>query len=177
MGLRKSGIEFPARETDPIKLIIAAIGRQRAGPEKSLADDYLKRAVGMGGALGLSGPALVEFEAPKALRSAARQAREGAMLLEAAPDGAVIIALDENGKNMSSEELATLIADYRDAGRRACAFLIGGADGHDDSVKRAAMKTLSFGAATWPHMLVRAMLCEQLYRSMTILAGHPYHRA
>ena len=131
----------------------------------------------MGGALGLSGPALIEHEAPKALRGTARQAREGALLLGAAPDGAAIITLDEHGKNLTSEDLAALIAGYRDEGRRACAFLVGGADGHDASVKSAAMKTLSFGAATWPHMLVRAMLSEQLYRSMTILAGHPYHRA
>lgn len=160
-----------------IKLIISAIGRLRAGPEQTLIDDYLKRGAGMGGALGLSGPSLIESEAPKALRGPMRQAREGELLLASLPDNAAVIALDERGANLSSEDFAAMIARYRDEGRRACAFLIGGADGHDASVKRAAVKTLSFGAATWPHMLVRVMLSEQLYRAMTILAGHPYHRS
>ena len=103
---------------------------------------------------------------------ALRLMEEGA----AAPD-AHLIVLDERGKQQTSAEFAAMLAKMRDGGARQAAFLIGGADGHDQSLTQAADISLSFGAATWPHMLVRTMLAEQLYRAMTILTGHPYHRA
>lgn len=105
-----------------------------------------------------------------------RRAREGEALLAAIPGGARIVALDERGRSESSEALANRLGRWRDDGVRTAGFIIGGADGLDESVRKKADLVLSFGALTWPHMLVRAMLAEQLYRAQSILAGHPYHR-
>jgi 23S rRNA (pseudouridine1915-N3)-methyltransferase len=159
-----------------MRLVIAAVGRMRKGPESELTNDYLQRAGALARQVGLHGPELKEVEAPKTLAGAKRQACEGALLLDAAPKRSVIFALDERGDALSSAELANRLAKHRDNGDPAGLFLIGGADGHDQSVRNAAHYCLSFGAATWPHMLARAMLSEQLYRAMTILSGHPYHR-
>jgi len=87
-----------------------------------------------------------------------------------------LVLLDERGRDLSSEELAGLLGSWRDAGVRETRFLIGAADGHDDAAREGADLVLAFGSATWPHLLARAMLAEQLYRATTILAGHPYHR-
>ena len=87
------------------------------------------------------------------------------------------VALDEKGRDLASEDLAKILEDWRDGGIREARFLIGAADGHSDEQRRDADLLLSFGKATWPHLLVRAMLAEQLYRATSILAGHPYHRA
>jgi 23S rRNA (pseudouridine1915-N3)-methyltransferase len=156
-------------------LDIKAIGRMRGSDEAALVEDYLKRARIMGRTLGFSGPDLSEYDAPKGLAGPARKTKEAEWLIAQTGDAA-IIALDENGKNLSSEEFAEMLGNWRDAGVKAAAFLIGGADGHAPSIIAAARQTVSFGRATWPHMLVRAMLTEQLYRAMTILSGHPYHR-
>lgn len=160
-----------------MRLIIAAIGKMRAGPEALLVNDYLNRAGGMGRSIGLSGPDLIEFDAPKNLSGKKRQEREGELLISSLPAGARLILLDERGENINSQDFAKLIARFRDDGAQSTAFLIGGADGHAANVQKNAMKSVSFGAATWPHMLVRAMLAEQIYRAMTILTGHPYHRS
>lgn len=159
-----------------MQLDVYAIGKMRAGPETSLVEDYLKRAQDSGRALGFSGPKLTEHEAPRGLSGAKRKARESEWLLSSARDS-VVVALDERGKNITSEDLASALGDWRDSGVRKTAFVIGGADGHDQPVIAAARLSIAFGKATWPHMLVRAMLAEQLYRAMTILAGHPYHRS
>ena len=92
------------------------------------------------------------------------------------PGDSVVIALDERGQSMSSMDLAKKLETWRDAGKREARFLIGAADGHEDEQRRSADLLLSFGAATWPHLLVRAMLAEQLFRATSILANHPYHR-
>lgn len=92
------------------------------------------------------------------------------------PGDSVLIALDERGQSMSSMDLARKLETWRDAGKREARFLIGAADGHEDEQRRSADLLLSFGAATWPHLLVRAMLAEQLFRATSILANHPYHR-
>ena len=92
------------------------------------------------------------------------------------PANSVVIALDEGGSTLSSTELAAKLEAWRDGGKREARFLIGAADGHDDALRGSADLLLSFGRATWPHLLVRAMLAEQLFRSVSILAGHPYHR-
>ncbi len=160
-----------------MRLLIAAIGRMRGGPEAALVEDYLERARSFGRRIGFPDVALQEFEAPKALSGDALKKREGEFLLGAVPPGAKLFALDERGENISSEKLAALLGRLRDDGAPAAAFLIGGADGHDAALREKADHLLSFGKATWPHMLVRAMLAEQLYRSMTILSGHPYHRS
>jgi len=160
-----------------MRILISAIGKLRSGPLAALIDDYSQRANAAGRNLGFSGPSYLEAEAAKGLAGAKRKANEGGLLLAAAPKGAALIALDEHGENISSRKLADFLAALRDDGAPAAAFLIGGADGHDAAVKTRAVKSLSFGAATWPHMLVRVMLAEQLYRAMTILSGHPYHRS
>ncbi len=158
-----------------MRILVAAIGKMR-GPEAALTDDYLKRARDLGRQRGFSGPDISEYEAPRGLTGAARTEKEGEWLAGAAKDSA-IIALDERGVNVSSEKIATMLSDLRASGVKGAAFLIGGADGHDRKVIAMAQQTIAFGAATWPHMLVRTMLAEQLYRAMTILAGHPYHRS
>lgn len=128
--------------------------------------------------LGIDGPRLSISETPKSA-SSDRQQREASLLQATVPSGHGIILLDERGKNMTSRALSLLIMKYRDEGGPGLSFLIGGADGFDQSLRQGhpqVVQTLSFGAATWPHLLCRVMLAEQLYRAMTILAGHPYHR-
>lgn len=123
-------------------------------------------------------PALVvrEVEEKRKLPVAERKAREAELLLAAVPPGALVVALDERGKSLTSTAFATQIGRWRDDGAADLAFLIGGADGHGDAVRERAALLLSLGALTWPHMLVRAMLAEQLWRGFSILSGHPYHR-
>ncbi|MGB0410808.1 MAG: 23S rRNA (pseudouridine(1915)-N(3))-methyltransferase RlmH [Pikeienuella sp.] len=155
-----------------MRVQIIAVGRLKNGPESAMIDDYLKRFDQTGRALGLGPATVVEVE-DKRKRGAAA---EGALLRTAAPDGACLIALDERGKTMTSPKFADLIGDLRDQGRRDCAFLIGGADGHDPEMRASADRLLSFGSMVWPHMLARVMLAEQLYRAASILSGAPYHR-
>lgn len=154
-----------------MKLKIAAVGRLRPGPEADLVSDYLARFGKTGRALGL-GPATVqEIEAKKGGMAAE------AILLEKAVQGAnPVIILDERGKTLGSPDFANLLAAWRDQGRAEAAFVIGGADGIDPVLRAKANFTVSFGKMVWPHMLVRVMLAEQLYRAATILAGAPYHR-
>lgn len=145
------------------------MGRQKGGPEAALVDDYLKRFDATGRGLSLGPAQLVELEDRK-------KQGESRLMIEAIPDGSVVVALDERGKSISSRDFARLLAKLRDEGRRDCAFLIGGADGHNDELRARADRLLSFGPMVWPHMLARVMLAEQLYRAASILAGAPYHR-
>lgn len=119
---------------------------------------------------------LIEVDVRKQLPMQKRRAAEAERLLDKVPPGAIIVALDETGKTLSSRDLANRIGGWRDDGEACIAFLIGGADGLDETVRARAHLTLSFGRMTWPHLLVRGMLAEQLYRVQQILAGHPYHR-
>lgn len=155
---------------------IAAVGRLKAGPERELAARYMTRATGAGKTLGLTF-ATREFPESRAASATRRKEEEGAALLAALPPGARLIALDEGGKSLDSDALARRLAGWRDDGAQAVAFAIGGPDGHGTAVVEAATLRLAFGAMTWPHQLVRVMLAEQLYRAVTILSGHPYHRA
>lgn len=155
---------------------IAAIGRMKSGPERDLVTRYLERAEAAGRPLGLNKFDVVEFAESRAQSTDLRKSDEAALLTGARADGAFTIALDERGKSIPSEKFATLIGTERDAGRRQMAFLVGGPDGLDTSIRQSADLVLSFSALTWPHQLVRIMLAEQLYRAMTILSGHPYHR-
>jgi len=148
-----------------MRMTIVAVGRAKAGPERDLVQHYLKR---MAQPLNLK-----EVEAKAAIDA---KRSEGEKLLAAAPKNAVIVVLDERGKDLSSRQLADRIAGWRDDGIRDIAFLIGGADGLDGRVRENADLLLSFGRVTWPHMLMRGMLAEQIYRAQCILAGHPYHR-
>jgi len=160
-----------------MRLTVAAVGRLRDGPQAALVEDYAARIRALGRIVGITAFDLTEVEAPKALTGDARCAREAALLAEAARGAARRVVLDERGRDLSSAAIAATIAGWRDEGAREIAFLIGGADGHAASTREAADLVMRFGAATWPHMLARAMLSEQIYRAMTILAGHPYHRA
>jgi 23S rRNA (pseudouridine1915-N3)-methyltransferase len=121
-------------------------------------------------------PAIVELEVRQRLAPAALKAREGNLILGALPKGAPLVALDEGGALWSSRTLADRLAAWRDGGAAELAFAIGGADGLGAEVLARADATLSLGPMTWPHLLVRGMLLEQLYRAQQILAGHPYHR-
>ncbi|MCG6901378.1 MAG: 23S rRNA (pseudouridine(1915)-N(3))-methyltransferase RlmH [Rhodobacter sp.] len=156
-----------------MRLHICAVGRLRAGPERTLIDDYLTRCNRTGRALGLGPVSEHEVEDKKGGGMAA----EAALLQRTLPGGARLVVLDERGKTLSSPRLAETLADWRDTGTQDVAFAIGGADGLDAEFRGDADLALSFGAMVWPHMLVRVMLAEQLYRAASILAGNPYHRA
>ncbi len=160
-----------------MRLLIAAVGRQKAGPEAAIVEEYLGRIRAAGRPLGVFDVEVREIEAPKGADASKRKRLESELLLAAIPDRARTIVLDGRGDQMSSESFARLLADWRDQGTPVIAFLIGGAEGLDRPALAAADRTIGFGAATWPHLLVRAMLVEQIYRAMTILSGHPYHRA
>ena len=134
-----------------MRVEIAAIGKKRGGPEASLVEDYLDRARGFGKRIGFSDFALSEQDAPKSLSGPALKKRESELLLKTISDGAQIVALDERGENISSEKFAAFLAQMRDDGRAATAFVIGGADGHDEDVRQRASRLISFGAATWPN--------------------------
>ena len=151
-----------------MKSSIIAIGRWKRGPERDLFEHYAKR---------LSPPLeLREFEERKKFPLDQLKNKEAELLLSAIPKGARVVVLDGSGKALSSVALAKRIGDWRDTGTRQIAWLIGGADGHAKTVLQAADLSLSLGHQTWPHLLVRAMLAEQLFRVQSILSGHPYHR-
>lgn len=160
-----------------MRVLLICVGRLKAGAERELVTRYLDRAKAGGRALGLSGFDTIELSESAARRPEDRMAEEGQAILGALPQGADVIALDPRGKNLTSEAFAERVRTGRDGGRPAVAFLIGGADGLSDAVRARCDLMLAFGAATFPHQIVRAMLAEQVYRATTILAGHPYHRA
>ena len=155
-----------------MRVHVCAVGRLRAGPERDLVDDYMQRFDRTGRALSL-GP-LVEHEVED--KRGGGMAAEAELLSRAVPSGAVMVTLDERGRVLSSPEFAEQIARWRDGGRQDLAFVIGGADGIDPGLRARAGFSISFGRMVWPHMLVRVMLAEQLYRAAAILAGTPYHR-
>jgi 23S rRNA (pseudouridine1915-N3)-methyltransferase len=156
-----------------MRLHLCAVGRLRAGPVRALVDDYAARLDRTGRPLGL-GP-LAEHEIED--RHGGGPAAEAALLRRTVPAGAAVVALDERGGMLASPAFAGLLARWRDAGRADAAFLVGGADGLDPALRDGADLVLSLGPMVWPHLLVRVMLAEQLYRAATILAGAPYHRA
>jgi 23S rRNA (pseudouridine1915-N3)-methyltransferase len=156
-----------------MRVHLCVVGRLRAGSENDLVTDYLTRFDRGGRALGLGPARVVEVEDKKGGGKRA----EAALLRKALPEAAVICALDERGRAMSSPDFARVLATRRDQGRGDLAFLIGGADGIDAGLVAEADLVLSLGAMVWPHMLARVMLAEQLYRAASILAGSPYHRA
>jgi 23S rRNA (pseudouridine1915-N3)-methyltransferase len=139
-----------------VRLHIVARGRIGRGAEADLVDRYLKR---------IAWPTHVT-ELPDS----------GAARVPEPPSPARRVVLDERGRALASTAFAEILGRWRDEGVREARFLIGAADGHDDATRAGADFLLSFGPATWPHMMVRAMLAEQLYRATAILAGHPYHR-
>ena len=158
-------------------IAVHAVGRMKAGPEQELAARYFDRLAKSGPAIGLDFAGVVELAEGRSQSTDERRRDEAARLRAGVDAGAALILLDERGKSLTSEQFAARIARLRDGGRRAMAFVIGGPDGLDPALRAEAELILSFGQLTWPHQLARIMLAEQLYRAVTILSGHPYHRA
>ena len=158
-----------------MRLTIAAVGRLKTEAERGLAERYVDRTSKAGAALGFS-IAVREIGESRSPRAPDRRRDEAAGLARSVPDGALIVALDEHGETLSSEAFARKLQHWQGDGTADVAFLIGGADGLDPALVASARMTLAFGAMTWPHQLVRIMLAEQIYRAVTILSRHPYHR-
>ena len=155
-----------------MRIDIVAVGRLRKGPEAAMVADYLDRFARTGRSLGLPTITIHEIEDKRGGGMAA----EAELLSRAIPQGASLVMMDERGDQPTSPEFAGRLADWRDQARDLC-FVIGGADGLDPGLRARADWQISLGRMVWPHMLVRVMLAEQLYRAATILAGSPYHRA
>lgn len=159
-----------------MRIAILAAGLARGTPQHALVEEYLTRARGIGRSQGFTALTVEEVAVSKLREARARMADEGDKLAGRVPPGAHVIALDSRGKGMTSEAFAEMLGAMRDAGARDLVFLIGGPDGLDVGTGIKPGRKLAFGAQTWPHLLVRAMLAEQIYRALTILANHPYHR-
>ena len=163
-----------------MKLTLLAIGRLKAGPERELVARYTSRIGASARPLGLHGPELIEIPESRARREDDRRGEEAAairaQLARNAGSNSRLILFDERGKSLSSTDFAGTLAAWRDDGVAAAAFVIGGPDGLDPSLTQDAALTLSFGRLTLPHQLVRVLVAEQIYRALTIIGGHPYHR-
>jgi 23S rRNA (pseudouridine1915-N3)-methyltransferase len=159
-----------------MKIGIAAIGLLKSGPEKELAAEYEQRIQGAGRNAGITGFQVQDWAESRGATADLRKTEEAKRLWSAVPDDGVAIVLDERGKALTSAEFAKLIEAQTQSGCRSLNFLIGGPDGHAAETRSRAFKTLSFGPMTFPHRLLRVMLLEQIYRSVTIIVNHPYHR-
>lgn len=147
---------------------IIAMGKAGSGAISEQVDTYLSR---------MPWPCrVIELEDRRASRDGTSKAREADLILKTLPQSAEIVALDEHGKQFTSRKFAKKIAQFQQDGKKQLVFILGGADGLDARVLEKATFKLSLGEMTWPHMLARVMLAEQLYRASTILSGHPYHR-
>lgn len=160
-----------------MRLLLLSVGRLKSGPERELAARYETRAAAGARAARLTGFETREIDESRARRAEDRKAEEARALLALLPAGALLVALDERGKPLTSEAFAQEIGRARDAGAPAFVLALGGPDGHDATLRAAARLTLAFGAMTWPHQIARILAAEQLYRAVSILSGHPYHRA
>lgn len=160
-----------------MRIGIYAVGRQKRGPERDLCALYLDRVAAQGRAVGITGVTVQEIVESTATAADLRRSEEAARLLDLVPPRSLVIALDERGEQVASTDFAGHMRRWLEEGTRDAAFLIGGPDGHAPPVRNRARLSLSFGAMTWPHGLVRVMLAEQIYRSVTILLNHPYHRS
>ena len=159
-----------------MRLMVIAVGRLKDGPERQLAERYRERCDELGKRLGFRSIEICEIPEGRAKDTPTRIAAEAAAIAALVPERAIIIALDETGNSLDSAGFANQLRRWRDDAAPALAFVIGGADGLSPDLRRKAKLTLAFGAATWPHQMVRVMLLEQLYRAATILSGHSYHR-
>lgn len=158
-----------------MKVTIAAIGRLKMGPEREIAERLMSRAEAAGRKLSLSF-AVREYPESRAGSDRTRKEQEAEAIIAALPDKAILVALDEHGQSIDSRAFADRLEKWRDGGVSEVTFAIGGADGHGKAILERSDLRLAFGAMTWPHQFVRLMLAEQLYRAVTILSGHPYHR-
>lgn len=152
-----------------MRITLAAVGKLKASPEHELLHKYIRQTPWQ--------ITVREVEAKKGLKGPTRMATEADLLRDACGNASIKIMLDERGKSLSSEAFARTIGGWQSSGHSHLAFVLGGHDGLHESLRHEATLLLALGAQTWPHMLARAMLCEQIYRAHTILAGHPYHRS
>ncbi|HEX4079120.1 MAG TPA: 23S rRNA (pseudouridine(1915)-N(3))-methyltransferase RlmH [Rhizomicrobium sp.] len=159
-----------------MRIAILAAGLARGTAHNSVVEEYLTRARGIGRQHGITSLAVEEVAISRLREARARIAEEGEKLAARIPAAAHVIALDSRGKGMTSEAFAEMLAAMRDADARDLIFLIGGPDGLEPGRSVKPGRSLAFGPQTWPHLLVRAMLAEQIYRALTILGNHPYHR-
>lgn len=160
-----------------MRLQVVGIGRLKAGPEKTLADEYQTRLEGLGRKAGITKLTVTDFAESQSQTASQRQDEEAKLLASALAPKASTLVLDERGKSMSSEAFSKLLQRHLDQGTQDLAFLIGGPDGHSAETRKNAGQLLSLGEMTWPHRLVRVMLLEQIYRAVTIMVNHPYHRS
>ena len=158
-----------------LRVTLVSVGRLKAGPERELAARYIERAKLTGRGIGVA-VALCELDESRTRRVEDRRADEADVIRAAVGSNTRLIVLDERGEAIGSDAFAALIDGARANGMEL-ALVIGGPDGLDPSLRETASKAIAFGAMTWPHQLVRIMASEQIYRAITILAGHPYHRA
>ena len=159
-----------------MRILLAAVGRLKQGSETELSERYRKRAAQTGRQLGLRDIEIIEIRESRAADAGKRMLEESIALANVIPEEGMAVILDQRGENLDSAALAALLQRWRADNCPAAAFIIGGADGLAPNLAQRAKFRLAFGAATWPHQLVRIMLLEQIYRAGTILAGHPYHR-
>jgi 23S rRNA (pseudouridine1915-N3)-methyltransferase len=160
-----------------MRVVVAAVGRLKQGPERELAERYRKRAAEAGRSAGLSTVDVIEIKESRAADAARRMVEESIAIANVIPERAATALLDARGETISSAAFAGRLQEWRQQNKPAVVFIIGAADGLAPSLREKASIAIAFGTATWPHQLVRVMLLEQLYRAVTILSGHPYHRA
>ncbi len=160
-----------------MRIIVAAVGRLKRGPETELAERFRKRAAQTGRPIGLRAVEIVEIRESRADDASKRMLEESIALANIIPQGAAVVLVDGRGDNLDSASFSSQLTKWRSQDRPAAVFMIGGPDGLSPSLQDKAELRIAFGAATWPHQLVRVMLLEQIYRAATILTGHPYHRA
>jgi 23S rRNA (pseudouridine1915-N3)-methyltransferase len=160
-----------------MRVVVAAVGRLKQGPERELAERYRKRAADAGRSAGLSAVDVIEIKESRAADAARRMVEESIAIANVIPERAATVILDARGETISSAAFAGRLQEWRQQNKAAVVFIIGAADGLAPSLRENASIAIAFGTATWPHQLVRVMLLEQLYRAVTILSGHPYHRA
>ncbi len=160
-----------------MRIAIAAIGKMKVGPEKLLAEDYATRIPPLGRKAGITALKIADWSESQKADAGQRMGEECTQLWSTVPQGAYVIALDERGKSLSSAALAAKLGKLAEQGVGDLIFLLGGPDGHAPETRKEANELLALGPMTWPHRLARVMLLEQIYRSVTILVNHPYHRA
>lgn len=160
-----------------MRIVVAAVGRLKQGPEQELAERYRKRAAQTGRNLGWRDIEIVEIRESRASDADKRMIEESIALANIIPENAALAVLDPRGKAFDSAAFANCLQEWRAADLGSAVFVIGGADGVAGALRDRARLKIAFGTMTWPHQLARVMLLEQLYRSATILTGHPYHRA
>jgi 23S rRNA (pseudouridine1915-N3)-methyltransferase len=159
-----------------LKLHLSCIGKLKSGPEKSIAEDYVKRINQLGKSAGLKSLSLHESTESQKPAAPQRGSDEANFLWSTVPTAATTIVFDERGQSLSSEQFAQLIRKSADQGQSDLVFLLGGPDGHAPDTRTKANHVIALGSMTWPHRLARVMVLEQIYRAVTIMVNHPYHR-